>query len=123
MPFNTNDVGVGDEVPPVVTGLPAQISIGSQSTTGPGGTLDGGACRSNHTMVVSSSAGVSAGSVQLEGSLDGLSWFNMGAAVSTITASTTFAPVVVSNQPVRFLRARVATAITGGTISALVASS
>jgi hypothetical protein len=74
-------------------------------------------------MVVTSGAGVSAGSVQLKGSLDGVNWFNLGTAVTTNAANTTFAPVVIANQPVRFLRADIATVITGGTVSATVASS
>ncbi len=72
------------------------------------------------TMVVTSWAGVSAGSVQLQGSLDGTSWFNLGTAVSTSTASTVFTPAVETNVFVRFVRANIATEITGGTVTAVV---
>jgi hypothetical protein len=74
-------------------------------------------------MVVTSSAGVSAGAVQLQGSLDGVNYFNMGNPLTTNAANTTFPPVVVSNQPCRFLRAAVVTLITGGTVSAMLGMS
>ena len=100
------------------------MSLNAQSAVGNGLALNGGVCRNYHTMVVTSSAGVSAGSVQLQGSLDGVNWFDLGTAVSTDAASETFAPVVVSTpQPVQYLRAVIATVITGGTVTALVASS
>lgn len=110
--------------------LQEEISYGTQgftslsavSAVGPGVVLNGGACRSSHTIVVASSPGVSAGAVQLQGSLDGINWFNLGAAINTNTASTTFAPVVVSNQPVQYLRAYITSVITGGTVTALIAS-
>jgi hypothetical protein len=98
-------------------------SLSAVSAAGSGAVLDAGDCMSDHTMVVTSSAGVTAGAVQLQGSLDGVNWFNLGSAVSTTTASTTFAPVVISNQPVRFLRANITTAITGGTVTAVVGMS
>jgi hypothetical protein len=107
----------------VLNPIPA-VSLTAQSALNTvGAVMDNGGCFSNHTMVVTSSAGVSAGAVQLAGSLDGTNWFNLGSAVSTSTASTTFAPVVISNQPVRYLRTQITTAITGGTVTAVVASS
>jgi hypothetical protein len=95
-------------------------SLGAASAVGPGTVLDAGGCLSNHAMVVTSSAGVTAGAVQLQGSLDGSTWFNMGNPVSTTTANTTFTPIVVSDQPVRYLRANITTLITGGTVTAVV---
>jgi hypothetical protein len=47
----------------------------------------------------------------------------MGNPVSTTTANTTFAPIVVSDQPVRYLRANITTLITGGTVTAVVGMS
>jgi hypothetical protein len=79
-----------------VTGTQPFISLLVASAVQNGSVLNTGAAHSNHTMVVTSSAGVSAGSVQLQGSLDGVSWFNMGTAVSTTTGSTVFTPVVVT---------------------------
>jgi hypothetical protein len=101
-------------------GIAPLQSLNAVSATGGGVSLDGQVTRQNATMVVNSSAGVSAGSVQMQGSLDGTNWFSLGSAVSTTTASTVFTPVVVQNAYVRFVRANVATAITGGTISAVV---
>jgi hypothetical protein len=101
-------------------GIAPAVSLTAVSSTGGGTALDGAVIRPNATMVVVSSAGVSAGSVQLQGSLDGTNWFSLGSAVTTSTASTVFAPVVVTNALTRFVRANVATAITGGTISATV---
>jgi len=62
-------------------------SLSAVSATGPGTALDGLAVRATAVMVVSSSAGVSAGSVQLQGSLDGTNYYNLGSAVSTSSAS------------------------------------
>jgi hypothetical protein len=73
-------------------------------------------------MVVTTSAGVSAGSVQAQGSLDGTNWYSVGSAVTTSAASTT-TTVVVTNTPARFIQAVIATTITGGTVSASVALS
>ena len=75
--------------------------------------------RQNAVMVVTTSAGVSAGSVQCQGSLDGTNWFSLGSAVSTSAASTT-TQVVVTSAFTRFVRAKIATTITGGTITATV---
>jgi len=91
-------------------GLAPAVSLTAVSATGGGTALDGLVIRTTAVMVVVSSAGVSAGSVQMQGSLDNVSWFSLGSAVSTTTANTVF----------RLLRANVATAITGGTISATV---
>jgi hypothetical protein len=72
--------------------------------------------RANATMAVSTSAGVSGDSVQLLGSLDGNGWFNLGSAVTASSASTTTS-VVVTNAMVRFLKASVASTITGGSVT------
>jgi hypothetical protein len=101
-------------------GLPPAISLNAISAVGPGTALDGIVCRNAAIMVVTSSAGVSAGSVQLQGSLDGTNWYSLGSAVTTSTASTTFAPVVVTGAFTRYVRANIATAITGGTVTVTV---
>jgi hypothetical protein len=98
-------------------------SLVAKSTAGPGTALDGLCLRSTAVLVVTSGAGVSAGSVQLQGSLDGVNFYNLGAAVSTATASSVFAPVIVTGTAARFVRATIATAITGGTVGAYVALS
>jgi hypothetical protein len=88
-----------------------------------GAVQDGGTLHANAIMQVTSGAGVSAGSVQLQGSVDGTNWFNLGTATNTNAASTVFAPVVVTGTAVRYVRAFIATGITGGTISAIVGMS
>ena len=101
------------------TGLPPIASLSAVSAVGAGTVLDGLAVRQNAVMTVTTSSGVSAGDVQLEGSLDGVNFFNLGSAVSTTSASTT-TQVTATAALVRYVRAAVTTAITGGTISASV---
>ncbi len=110
----------GNAVEAYTSGLAPIVSLSAASSTGPGAVLDGPACRANAVMVVTSSSGVSAGSVQLQGSLDGTNWYSLGSAVSTSSASTTFSPVVVGRAYTRYVRAEIATAITGGTVPASV---
>ena len=100
-------------------GYPPAVSITAQSTVQNGAAVDGLAVRANAVMSVTTSAGVTAGSVQLQGSLDGTNFFNVGSAVSTTTANTTTA-VVATNAMVRYARAAIVTAITGGSVSASV---
>lgn len=105
-------------------GIAPVVSLSAKSaTTSTPAVLDGLTTRTTAVMVVSSSAGVSAGSVQLYGSLDGSVWYALGSAVSTASASATFTPVVTTSTPFRYLKAVIATVITGGTISASVAAS
>jgi hypothetical protein len=101
-------------------GTQPAVSLSAVSAAGPGTALDAVTCRGNVIMVVNSSAGVSAGSVQMQGSIDGTNWVNIGSAVSTTTANTVFPPVVATSQFVRYVRANIATPITGGTVSASV---
>jgi hypothetical protein len=103
-------------------GIPAVASLTAVSATGPGTALDGGITRTNPVMAVTTSAGVSAGVVQLQGSFDGTTWFNMPAtsAITTNVASITTVTAVAWGVA-RFLRANITTIITGGTITALVA--
>jgi hypothetical protein len=110
----------GNATQAYTSGVVPLKSLSAVSSTGGGTALDGLAVRAVAVMVVSSSAGVSAGSVQLQGSLDGTNWYSLGSAVSTSSASTVFTPVVVSSAYSRYVRANVATGITGGTITALV---
>jgi hypothetical protein len=72
--------------------------------------------------VVQTSAGVSAGSVVFEGSLDIVSWFPIGSAVTTSSASTVYTAVEIGVYA-RYVRCRIATAVTGGTITSTVAVS
>lgn len=52
---------------------------------------------------------------------DNVVWFPIGSAVTTSTASTVLTPVVETGVYARYVRARVASAITGGgTITATI---
>jgi hypothetical protein len=114
----------GVSILPQTLGIAPIASLTAQSATSATPTvLDGLSLRTTAVMVVNSSAGTSAGSVQMMGSLDGVSFYNLGSAVSTTTASTVFSPVVTTTTPFRYLKAIIATAITGGTISASVGAS
>jgi hypothetical protein len=119
-----------------VAGFIPVLSLNGVSATGPGLMLDNQGVRNNHSLVVTTSAGVSGGVVHLQGSQDGVNWVastvaspglgftgtgTTGLPITTSTANTTFigqAQLV----PYRFLRAYITTVITGGTIIAYVAS-
>jgi hypothetical protein len=94
-------------------------SLVAVSATGAGTALDGVVSRANAVLTVTTSTGVSAGSVVLEGSLDGTNFVTLGSAVTTATASTTYT-VASTSSFMRFVRARVATSITGGSVTACV---
>lgn len=114
-------VGDGSLIPVFTSGIPPANSL-TNSGSATGTAVDGRVAHANAQMVVTSGAGVSAGSVQMQGSLDGTNWFNIGSAVNTNAANTTFAPILVTGTAVRYVRA-VATGITGGTVSAVLAMS
>jgi hypothetical protein len=106
---------------PVAVGAGPVTSL-SAVTTGNGTALNGGCPHNNHTMVATTSAGVSAGAVQLQGSMDNVNWVSLGSPLTTAVASTTTAQTQ-SAQPWQYIRAVVTTTIVGGTITVLVASS
>jgi hypothetical protein len=115
---------LGNQIAVHTLGVAPIVSLSAKSaTSATPAVLDALATRTTAVMVVNSSAGVSAGSVQLYGSLDGTVWYTLGSAVSTTSASTTFSPVVVTNTPFRYLKAVIATTITDGTITASVGAS
>ncbi len=120
------DLGDGTFAPTSmnVSGFTPVTSLSAVSATGPGVALDNTGVRNNHNLVVNTSAGVSAGTVVLQGSQDGTNWFlfNPTISVSTTSANATFVGTPATLTPVRFLRANVTVGITGGTITALVAS-
>lgn len=109
----------GNLVQAFTESLPPIVSLSAVSAAGAGTVLDGLVIRESAVIAVTTSAGVTAGDVQLQGSLDGANWFNLGSAVSTTTASTT-TQTVVSNAMARYFRAAVTTAITGGTVTVSV---
>lgn len=109
----------GNQVQPQTLGVPSVVSLTAVSATGAGSVLDGLTVRQNACMSVTTSAGVSAGSVQLQGSLDGTNFYNLGSAVSTTAASTT-TQVTVTSAFSRYVRGNVGTGITSGTVTVSV---
>jgi hypothetical protein len=114
-----------------IAGLTPVLSLSAQSAVSTAGVmLDNVGVRNNHSIVVITAGTVSGGTVQLQGSQDNVNWSNL--------LATALAPLSTAGQlggqlgvwlatanltPFRFLRAFIATAITGGgTISAYVAS-
>lgn len=98
-----------------------QTSLTGVSAIGAGSVLDNGSPRANHTLQVVTSAGVSAGVVALQGSNDGQNWFTTTASITTNAASSVFA-AFLTGMPFQYVRANVSTGITGGTVSAVIAS-
>lgn len=89
-------------------------TLTAQSATGAGAVADFGSAKSNITIAITASAGVSAGAVALEVSQDNTNWFRG-------TPVTQSAPgVTQANQSGawRYARGNVTTTITGGTVSA-----
>ena len=110
----------GNRVAIYSLGIAPVVSLSGVSATSATPTvLDGLATRQIATMIVTTSSGVSAGSVQLQISNDGTNWLNAGSAVTTSAASTS-TQVTVSSAYARYARAIVASTITGGTISATI---
>lgn len=95
------------------------VSLAGASALANGAALDNGVPRAQHTLVVVTSAGVTGGVVALQGSQDGINYATLG-SVTTNAAAAVF---TVSNAAaMRYIRAAVTTAITGGTVNATVAS-
>lgn len=86
-----------------------------------GATWDNGSCRACHTVVAVTSAGVSAGGCQLQGSLDGVNWYPIGVALPCAAASTVFQQST-GTIPARYVRANVSTLVVGGTVDLWVGS-
>jgi hypothetical protein len=97
------------------------VSLPAGTTTGTGNMLDNDGSMANHSIVVTGSAGISAGAVALQLSHDNQNWFQPTTGQPAVTAST----VTVGNFsgiPARFVRAVVTTNITGGTVAVTIAS-
>ena len=98
----------------------SQSSLAAGSTTGAGSQLDNSGVFANHTLVTITTAGITAGAVQLQGSLDNINWVNLGTPI-TLTASSV-QTASVANAPFQWVRANVSTTVTGGSVAAWVAS-
>ena len=103
-------------------GFPAQQVLLNQSAINAVGSFDFGAAHNYHSLFVVAGAGVSAGVANIELSQDNVNWF----APATNTTGAMAAPgvysVTVGPLPFEFVRARISTAITGGTVTAYIAS-
>lgn len=103
-------------------GAPPYQSLNAQSaTTATPNVLDNTFAKAQHSLFVVSSAGVSAGVVTLQGSNDNVNWFSTTATCTTNAASSAFA-ANLANFPFQYVRAAITTTITGGTVTAYVAS-
>lgn len=105
----------------VVDGGNPVKSLTAKSAAGTAGTAcDNGFVRAYHTLQVTTSPGVTAGKVLLQGSLDGVHFFALNTAITTVAATTTYGKW--STVAARYVRAFITAAITGGTVTAWVGS-
>jgi hypothetical protein len=120
--------GTGGPYAPIslsVAGFVPLASLTAVSAIQNGVVLDNQGVRNNHSLVVTTSAGVSGGGpVIMQGSQDGVNWITAPlVSIGSLTTAATFLGTVVSLTPLRYLRAAIITAnITGGTITAYIAS-
>lgn len=102
----------------VTTGILNAPATQTAATTGNGTTIDFGAAKQCITLVVTASAGTSAGVVTLQLSQDNTNFY------SHTTTITTSAPgvfsVSVTGVAFRYARGAITTTITGGTVSATI---
>lgn len=98
------------------TSLPA----GSGAATVTGSVADCGAIYLNTVAVVTATAALSAGAIEIEGSLDNINWYPVRTSIPfgdfTVAGVKVYANVV----PCRYIRSRISTILVGGTISAVV---
>lgn len=87
-----------------------------------GNIVDLGVVNSNPVAVITSSAVLTAGNLFFQGSLDGVNWYSLAVAISAAADFTgAFSLAYKGGAPARFVRVIITTAITGGTVSAMVA--
>ena|ERR1700690_1590194 len=104
-------------------GVPPIVALsGASATSAAGVVLDGGEAHAYHTLVVTSSGGVSGGVVALELSHDNVNWFAPASNIVTTAGASTVYGVTVGPVAAQFARARISTVITGGTVTATLAS-
>lgn len=102
-------------------GSPPFQSFSAQSAINTLGVpLDNGVARAQHSLFVVAGTGVTAGVVTLMGSNDNVNWFATTCTVTTSSAATFAA--ALANFPFQYVTAKITTGITGGTVTAYVAS-
>lgn len=84
---------------------------------GTGLVVDLGAVYSQLVLALIANVGISAGVVDLEGSLDGTNFYKIVSAAAFTAPGVT---VVTATMPARFARARISTNTVGGTFSAQI---
>jgi hypothetical protein len=105
------------------------IPAGSTATTTTATVLDNGHSMANHSCYITIAGTLTAGLVALETSLDNVNWTGAaaqgGQAITAAGFSTGTGVYVLTltGCPAQFVRAQITTTITGGTITAWVASS
>lgn len=84
-----------------------------------GAAFDLGCIRMGFNLVTVTTAGITAGSVRLNGSLDGVNWFNTGATTIALNADACQSSAI-GTVPARYLAAYATVAVAGGTVEAQV---
>jgi len=103
--------------------LPPVHVLSAASALNTAGGRDNGVAATYHTLFVVAGAGVSAGVVTLEVSQDNVNWTGVPTPVTVTTSAPGTSIAVTVACPVQYARARISTAITGGTIDAWIAAS
>jgi hypothetical protein len=113
----------GNSIQAYTTGVgPVHSLTAATSTSATSTALDAATIRQNAVLVVTTGAGVSAGDVELQASLDGTNFWTVGSALAVSAANTTYSQTSTSAFG-RYFRAVVSTNITGGSVDAWVGAS
>lgn len=111
---------LGNRIAVYSLGLAPAVSITGVSAVQSGTALDGLTVRQNAVLTVTTTAGVSAGTVVLQASNDGTNFYAVSDASVSTTAASTTSSVVATNVFARHFRAAITTAVTDGTVTASV---
>lgn len=105
-----------------IEGQNASTSLPSGSAgTATGNVVDFGAIYNTIVVAITATATLTAGTILVEGSLDGVNWYTITSITATsITAAGTTTYIASPLVPARFARARISVAVTGGTIAAVI---
>lgn len=98
---------------------PIQESVTNQTGTITGKSCDLEVPRTYPIAVITTGSGVSGGTITLEGSLDGVSWYTIATSTALSASSTT---VITDQTPARYVRAVSGTAISGGNVTVKVSA-
>jgi hypothetical protein len=102
---------------------PVESLVGKSAASATSAILDAGTVRPNATLVVTTTAGVSAGVVALQASMDATNFWNVPSSSITTSAASTTSAVTSTSAYGRYFRAAITTTVTGGTVNAWVAAS